>query len=642
MSNITKIKKIAKAINMLCTNNSVDVTVGGTTAFSTGGRINIPFGDFSNPRFLRMAHGYIDHETGHEAETIHSTMLTMKNQYKNLGGSILNALEDARMEALQGKRFPGARINLETLWELAIEEDLIEHPAKMDNVMSVVFSYILSYSRYVVCGYVNTHSVPARSMIIQSLGQEFELELTALIEKTKKAKTSHCALKIACDICELLKMKQEEQQQQNSSDDSDGSEESEESSDNSDSSNSPSSDDSETDSDDTEKADEASDGNSAEDDSDDDSEGSDDANSTDEESNDDSEGASGSDSTVDDTEDTDASEGTDDDSENGSGGSDTTVDNTEETEVSEGTDDDSEGAAGDDETNGNVGGDLAGGMAEMEDGDGEDYHEEIAKLLSDMAQELEGEDDEFAEYEVDLCSQTFEYGPEVEDWRRLSSKFARTLQRVIIDHSESIKMGSNTGRKLLDRSIALIPAGKENVFEYKEEEEAPTSSVLLLVDASGSMNGPKMIEANKTALAFAKAFQRMSIDTEVDYFGVYDQRRNKNTIYQAKRFGERIKLDNFRVKASGSTPTHDAVFFGLTRLVNSQSDNKIIIVITDGQPDDQRIVKNIAGIAMKAGVKIVPIGLGTQSVHGFEESVFARNSEEVNQALKQAIKKKLF
>ena len=563
MCNITKVKKIAKVINTLVTSKfGVVVTVGGSTAYSAGGRINIPFGDFSDPKFMRMCHGFIDHETGHEAETKHELMAQMRARYQDFGGSILNALEDARMELKQAQRFPGAKINLENLWKDMIELQQIINPFEMAEIGRVVFSYVNNTARKLVCGYANNYSAEGYEILAQNLGKPFADQLTNLIAQAVQAKSTDDVFNISCAICELLKQEQTKPQSNDTSD------------------------------------------SDTDDESEDDSEGTGDAESesdTDDESEDDSEG----------TDDAEGESGADDESEG-----------------------DSEGTV-DAKSSRNLSGDVT-------DIEYQDYHQQVAELLSEMAIDDQDEVAEFSGYDIDVTSEPFKKSAPVEGWKALSSKFARTLQRVIIDNSESLKMGANSGRKLMDRSIAQIPAGKKNVFEFKEENEAPVSSVELLVDASGSMDGRKMIEANKTALAFAKAFQRMGIDIEVNYFGVYDYERNKNTIYQAKRFGERLKPENFSVGASGSTPTHDALFFGLTRIVNQQSDNKIIIVVTDGQPDESSFLVDTVEMTKNTGVKIVPIGLGTQRVRGFTDSVYAETSEDVNIALKQAIKLKLF
>jgi len=602
MSSIAKMKKIAKVMTRLYAGKNVEVTIGGKVAFSQGGRINIPFADFTNPKFLTMAHGYIDHEGGHEAETEHCYMGQTKHRYGTLGGNVFNALEDIRMEKVQADKYPGAKINLESLYELNIAESDFPNPAEIDTLIELIFSYILHHGFTKVCGYALTdYASKAKQILTLQEGKEFVDELTKIINKVGRAKDTKRVMKITFELCEFLKSKQEEKDNQSNSD--------QDSEDNDDSS------------------------SSDDDSSDADSDGNDDSSSSDDDSSDaDSDGNDDSSSSDDDSSDAD-SDGNDDSSSSDDDSSDADSDGNDDSSSS---DDDSNGSSKPQASK------LAGGMDKM---DTEfDYHQMVADKLSEMASETD-EYSEFDEYQIDLRKSLINnLAPVVQDWRQLSAKFTRTLQRVIIDNSESLKMGSNTGRKLLDRRIAEIPAGNKNVFEYKEEHEAPQSSVMVLVDASGSMGSNNMYQANKTALAFAKSFQRMGIDIEVNYFGVCDYSQSKNVLFQAKAFGQRINPERFRVSASGSTPTNDAMFLGISRLLTQPSENKIIIVITDGQPDWDAIagVRHMNKIAEQAGIKVVPIGLGTKSVDGFKESVFAKTADDVNLALKQAIKKKLF
>ena len=602
MSSIAKMKKIAKVMTRLYAGKNVEVTIGGKVAFSQGGRINIPFADFTNPKFLTMAHGYIDHEGGHEAETEHCYMGQTKHRYGTLGGNVFNALEDIRMEKVQADKYPGAKINLESLYELNIAEEDFPNPAEIDTLIGLIFSYILHHGFTKVCGYALTdYASKSKQILTLQEGIEFVDELTKIINKVSGAKNTKRVMKITFELCEFLKSKQEEKDNQSNSD--------QDSEDNDDSS------------------------SSDDDSSDADSDGNDDSSSSDDDSSDaDSDGNDDSSSSDDDSSDAD-SDGNDDSSSSDDDSSDADSDGNDDSSSS---DDDSNGSSKPQASK------LAGGMDKM---DTEfDYHQMVADKLSEMASETD-EYSEFDEYQIDLRKSLINgLAPVVQDWRQLSAKFTRTLQRVIIDNSESLKMGSNTGRKLLDRRIAEIPAGNKNVFEYKEEHEAPQSSVMVLVDASGSMGSNNMYQANKTALAFAKSFQRMGIDIEVNYFGVCDYSQSKNVLFQAKAFGQRINPERFRVSASGSTPTNDAMFLGISRLLTQPSENKIIIVITDGQPDWDAIagVRHMNKIAEQAGIKVVPIGLGTKSVDGFKESVFAETADDVNLALKQAIKKKLF
>jgi len=587
MSNIAKVKKIAKAINALAKNDSVQVSVGGDTAYSTGGSINIPIGDFSDPRFMKMVQGYIDHEIGHESETEHGYMAKAISIGGNLMGSILNALEDARMENSRGNIYPGARINLEVLFSIAIEDEIIPNPNDMkQNIMEVIFSYILHASRELVCGYTATHASLALSIIRQSAGDVFADGLVELLKESPSMKTTYCAFQLAEKIYNYLDQSvnnppPKQQPQPGQSQDSDDA---------------------------------------------------DSGSSSDSNDDDDSQGQSGSN---DDDDSQGQSESNDDDGSQGQSES-----NDDDGYSSEGSAD-SSSPDGNDESSSSPNSGLQGVKADLDTL--HDYHEEVQDCITDKARNYDDVDTaELQCLRIDKASNATMVSFDLAGWRSLSSKFARTLQKVIIDKTETLKMASSTGRRIMRSKLASSQLGNDDVFEYREETEALDSSVMLLVDASGSMGFDNMREANKTALGFAKGFQRMGIDIEVNYYGVYNQIASRNEIYTAKEFGKKLDVSKFSVASSGTTPTEEALFYALVRMSNQTQQNKIIFLITDGQPDCGNSVQMVHEKLVNAGVKVIPIGLGTKSVQGFKNSVYAANSEEVNNALKNAIKKKLF
>jgi uncharacterized protein YegL len=599
MSNIAKVKKIAKAINALAKNDSVQVSVGGDTAYSTGGSINIPIGDFSDPRFMKMVQGYIDHEIGHESETEHGYMAKAISIGGNLMGSILNALEDARMENSRGNIYPGARINLEVLFSIAIEDEIIPNPNDMkQNIMEVIFSYILHASRELVCGYTATHASLALSIIRQSAGDVFADGLVELLKESPSMKTTYCAFQLAEKIYNYLDQSvnnppPKQQPQPGQSQDSD----------------------------------DADSGSSSDSNDDDDSQGQSDSN--------DDDGSQGQSGSNDDDGSQGQSESNDDDGSQGQSES-----NDDDGSSSEGSAD-SSSPDGNDESSSSPNSGLQGVKADLDTL--HDYHEEVQDCITDKARNYDDVDTaELQCLRIDKASNATMVSFDLAGWRSLSSKFARTLQKVIIDKTETLKMASSTGRRIMRSKLASSQLGNDDVFEYREETEALDSSVMLLVDASGSMGFDNMREANKTALGFAKGFQRMGIDIEVNYYGVYNQIASRNEIYTAKEFGKKLDVSKFSVASSGTTPTEEALFYALVRMSNQTQQNKIIFLITDGQPDCGNSVQMVHEKLVNAGVKVIPIGLGTKSVQGFKNSVYAANSEEVNNALKNAIKKKLF
>ena len=630
MSNLYKLKKLAKAIGVLTNNSGVQVTVSGDTAFSTNGRINIPHGDFSDPKYMIMCQGYIDHELGHESYTDHSFMGKANQTHPgNLVSSILNALEDARMENEISKAYPGARINLQNVWTLLVENGDIPCPSTMQDPIQIIFSYILHKGRQLICGYYKTHTDLALNIIENNCGKAFANEFELILEKLTKCNSTGDVYALSVEIYEFLQRDQDDSNDTGNSSDDDSNETSDDDS-------------NETSDDDSNGA-----GNSSDDDSD-------------ENSDDDSNGAgNGSDD--------DSDENSDDDS-SGAG-------NSSDDDSDENSDDDSNGAGNgsgddsDDDSNGN-GGNSSGNSNGAEDdkdssneanksftqalpgsdlSDEYEYHDAIKGALKDSAiDELNSNEEGFSDYKIDSCDiSSYVRDTYIADgWKSLSSKFARTLQRVLIDKSDSLKMSTSSGSKLLTRKLASIAAGNSNVFEYKEESEAAQSSVMLLVDSSGSMasesecGGTNMEQANKTALAFAKSFTRMGIDVEVNYFGV--EYAGLDRIYTAKKFGKKLEPRRFGVPATGTTPTHNALFHGLVNMINQPSENKIVFLITDGQANSAYLLPPMVENMKKAGVKLVTIALGNFAVYGLDDAVYAADANSVNEALKQAVKRKLF
>ena len=464
--------------------------------------------------------------------------------------------------------------------------------------MEVIFSYILHASRELVCGYTATHASLALSIIRQSAGDVFADGLVELLKESPSMKTTYCAFQLAEKIYNYLDQSvnnppPKQQPQPGQSQDSD----------------------------------DADSGSSSDSNDDDDSQGQSGSND-----DDDSQGQSESN---DDDDSQGQSESNDDDGSQGQSES-----NDDDGYSSEGSAD-SSSPDGNDESSSSPNSGLQGVKADLDTL--HDYHEEVQDCITDKARNYDDVDTaELQCLRIDKASNATMVSFDLAGWRSLSSKFARTLQKVIIDKTETLKMASSTGRRIMRSKLASSQLGNDDVFEYREETEALDSSVMLLVDASGSMGFDNMREANKTALGFAKGFQRMGIDIEVNYYGVYNQIASRNEIYTAKEFGKKLDVSKFSVASSGTTPTEEALFYALVRMSNQTQQNKIIFLITDGQPDCGNSVQMVHEKLVNAGVKVIPIGLGTKSVQGFKNSVYAANSEEVNNALKNAIKKKLF
>lgn len=599
---------------LLAGKDNVKVTIGGSTAFSAGGLINLPSGDFSDPDWVAMSRGWIDHEFGHEKHTEHSYFKQAASNSPALK-NILNALEDARMEREVAKEFPGAKTNLSKLVDLAIEKELFCSP---DKTASPIQSFILYHGRRFVTAQhaLNEYAEHAEQLCREALSDDVVDKLKDLIEQTASARNTSDVYDIAERIVALLEEEKEKQSENDEQNDQ------------------------------SEDDDQQSD-DSQNDDTDDKSNNSGTDNDT---SNDD-----GSDSgdVEDDAQSGDSGQSDDINSDDESGQGDISDDNAS---------DDAQGSNSGDDSDDK--GDAQSRIKQviesfLDDDQEQDFHEQIKQMLEADSEEYSEELDEQSEghgntrhYDLDVRNElSIKYSGvfDVEDEGQLSNRFYRTLNRVLMDQAKTLTVTRRRGSKIMGSKLAGVPSGNTAVFSHKSNAKSLTAGISILVDASGSMSNEMMRESNKTAYALSKALNRMSLDNQVVYFGAWDEDKwditdDGDYLYVAKDFKSPLKKDRFSVHPNGTTPTHNAMMYSLLSLGTLNLDNKLMFIITDGDPNYASEVVNMKDLAKKLGVKIIPIGLGTRRVAGFSDDNFvtAQNSSEVNDALQNAIKLKLF
>ncbi|MDC8832931.1 VWA domain-containing protein [Alteromonas gilva] len=626
----------AKALATLMTSRQgVEVTIGGNQAFSQGGRINLPNGDFTDPEWVAMIQGWIDHELGHEKHTDHNIFASSGTIDPALQ-RILNQLEDARMEKCVGDEFPGAKTNLSQLVGLAIKRELFGKPSA-ENASHALSCFILYHARRYVVGQhaLNDYANEAERICREVMGDDLVDAIKAEIESTAKAKNTHDAFEISKRIYDLIK--EEEEKPEDDSDESDQQDDSNES--DSDSEDQEGSDESEGDSEGQGDS-----GDSGESDENEDDTASGDGSGKSEEGSDEQESDSGS-------------------GENEEGDNESEETDTGNGEASSGDELNSEEsqAPGDSETSdeGQSGQKSEGTMQQLkaalkgflEDTSTDDFHEKLAELLEVEASEASEECREYDGFNVDVRKQLLPCNnyPLPKEHKQLANRFYQTLYKVIFDNKRSLPVTRTVGSKLLNNKLSGIPAGNLSVFKQGAYQRVKSSAISILVDASGSMNTKftdkeNMYHANTSALALATTFSRMQIDCEVNYFGVWDESDYANYIYKAKPFGQPLTAKRFGVAPTGGTPTHEGMLHAIQSLALKRDERKILFIITDGQANSSRQVEKMVEVAKQLNIKLIPIGLGQTSIRGFdvEDFVSASDMNEVNEALRNAIKQKLF
>ena len=136
-------------------------------------------------------------------------------------------------------------------------------------------------------------------------------------------------------------------------------------------------------------------------------------------------------------------------------------------------------------------------------------------------------------------------------------------------------------------------------------EQSPID-FMLLIDASGSMSiGGRMDEAKK---ACNKLIEEM-IDLSVHRLGLVDFTSRAELICGLTQDENKLLDTVAHITTGGSTNMHHAIKIANNELKSSIND-KVIIIVTDGRPDNNEEAKAMAKVSKQSGIRVITIGVG--------------------------------
>ncbi|WP_024597509.1 hypothetical protein [Pseudoalteromonas sp. AC163] len=583
MKSKNRVIKVARVLSKLMSDREgIKVTVGGSTAYSCGGRINIPFGDFTDPDYVSMTHGYIDHEIGHEKHTSFSINFKSK-----LHSNLCNIFEDARMEKLVGSEYPGAKLNLEKLVLIAIKKGLFSEPVSSDNPLSLVLTYCLYKGRVLGAGNLclDQYAEQALAYLKATYDNNFIHSLTEIVHGITNTRSTRDCADMAWKVIELMKSTDEEEQEEpENGDDSDDSESDEQS--------------------DGEQSDgEQSDG-----------EQSDDEQSDDEQSDDEqSDGEQSDDSSTD----TNGNEASAEDQENGNQTSriiKSVIDAIEDDNIE---------------------------VPDFHEMIAEELRQE-AENFSPSEDDSELRD--IFSNTLPVTTKWKEMGLPFNNPELIPSAgkaVYRTLHRALIDDTEELNGFRNRGRKLSSKKLVGSVLGDDRIFKTPVIENELSAAISILIDASGSMAGGYQEIANAVALAMSKGLQSLQVTNEIGFYSsemcLYIAKPFNQKYIDAKRF---------QVCSDLYTPSGEAMKSALMRLNSQSEDKKCLFLVTDGEPSCPGSFIEALELAKILGISIAVLGVGMtrDNIDGLDDKYFT-NLECVSNlktALSKIVKSNIF
>lgn len=210
----------------------------------------------------------------------------------------------------------------------------------------------------------------------------------------------------------------------------------------------------------------------------------------------------------------------------------------------------------------------------------------------------------------------------------------KAMRLQTIDKEYNIE-GQQTG-KINSHKLSHVAAGNFNIFTKMGEERYDASNVCLLIDESDSMDGKKNNAAILTAVLIQETLQT-NPKTILSVFGY------SNQFYNYIEANKGAKESLAKISSRGSTPTGDAMLIAAKKIRKHNKKPCLMIVITDGVPDNSSKVINAEKTLSKDGFVIIGVGIerATNVETIFKNSIVLNDLSELATNIGKLIKQNL-
>jgi len=183
------------------------------------------------------------------------------------------------------------------------------------------------------------------------------------------------------------------------------------------------------------------------------------------------------------------------------------------------------------------------------------------------------------------------------------------LQGFLQAHTQKRRSIGRRGT-LHANSLHRLQVGNARVFQKESVQRGLNTAVHVLLDVSGSMAGSPINLASRACFAVATALSHIrGVNPAVTAFPATTV---TNSVFPIMRHGQPVPV-MFDIRASGGTPLTGALWWVLQTMLPLKEQRKMILVITDGMPDNPLAANNAIGVAQELGFEVY--GLGIRNEH---------------------------
>lgn len=196
---------------------------------------------------------------------------------------------------------------------------------------------------------------------------------------------------------------------------------------------------------------------------------------------------------------------------------------------------------------------------------------------------------------------------DLDDISRVTAKLRARLHGLL-QATRLIRQRPSRKGRLDPKLLHAIAIGQSKVFLAYRHKPAINTAVHILLDASASMQDDIRL-AGQCCYALAHSLDQSGISVGVTAF----PGDVAATVVPILRHGERLHGE-FLVAANGMTPLAEALWWVLQRLSTLREQRKIILIVTDGSPDNSQMARKVIGTAKALGVEMLGIGINASAI----------------------------
>ncbi|TYT73315.1 cobaltochelatase CobT-related protein [Desulfobotulus mexicanus] len=189
--------------------------------------------------------------------------------------------------------------------------------------------------------------------------------------------------------------------------------------------------------------------------------------------------------------------------------------------------------------------------------------------------------------------------------------------------------------KINTKNLYSMVQGNQKLFLRHGSRQGINTAVHILLDSSGSMR-KRISLASQVCHAVAQTLELVGINTGVTAFPGECSPVNSDilTVAPMVRHGEAIH-NRFYLDVKGSTPMGEAIWWVLQEMIHLKEPRKMVFVITDGMPDCMNMAVRAIDAGVGMGVEFYGIGIDSPVVHSLlpGSSVNISNLDELAQAV---------